>query len=176
MAVKKKAAPTRKPAKPAANKATTTKKAGAKPVKAKSVASDMKTKPTATSVEAFIAAVPNEARREDAKALLAMFKKVTGEKAVMWGPSIVGFGRYHYKYESGREGDMCMTGFSPRAAASVLYVMPGFKDIAPKLAKLGKHKTGGSCLYINKLADVDMKVLEGIVAGAWKRMKAKYKS
>lgn len=150
---------------PVARKAATRKSAAG---------ADMKTRPTNASVEAFIAAVPNETRRRDARTLLQLMKRITGEKPVMWGPSIIGFGRYRYKYESGREGEMCRTGFSPRSAASVLYIMPGFKDYGPPLAMLGKHRTGGSCLYINRLDDVDLKVLEQIVADGWARMKLKY--
>ena len=122
-----------------------------------------KTKQTAVSPRDFIAALEEGPRKRDAETLLPWMAKVTGLKANMWGPSIIGFGRYHYKYESGREGDMCMTGFSPRKANMVLYILPGYLDLKDKLARLGKHKTGQSCLYINKLADVDMDVLEEIV-------------
>jgi hypothetical protein len=159
-----------------AKQATAKQKARPRPAAKKRPASgsDMKTKPTAKSVAAFIAAVPNETRRKDAEILLKLMKKVTGEPPVMWGPSIVGFGKYRYRYESGREGEMCMTGFSPRSAASVLYIMPGFKDYGPSLERLGKHRIGGSCLYINRLADVDLTVLEEIVADGYARMRAQY--
>ncbi len=123
-----------------------------------------KTNQTAVSPRDFISAMEDGPRKRDAEKLLPWMEKVTGLKAYMWGPSIIGFGRYHYKYESGREGDMCMTGFSPRKANMVLYILPGYLDLKDKLARLGKHKTGQSCLYINKLADVDMDVLEEIVA------------
>ncbi len=126
-----------------------------------------KTAPTAVSVADFIAAVPNETRRKDAKALLALFKKVTGEKPVMWGPSIVGFGTRHYKYESGREGDILLAGFSPRAANLVLYLHKDFDGADKLLARLGKHKTSMACLYVNTLADLDMAVLEELIARAW---------
>lgn len=133
-----------------------------------------KTAPTRASVAAFIAAVADETRRADAKKLDKMFRDITGEKPALWGPSIIGYGSYHYKYESGREGEMCRTGFSPRKANLVLYILPGFKDYAPLLKKLGKHKTGKSCLYINKLADVDEVVLRDLIAKSWAWMNEKY--
>ncbi len=124
---------------------------------------DNKTKPTKVSVAAFIDALTDETRRADAKALVKLMQSATGEKPKMWGPSIIGFGSYHYKYESGREGDMPLAGFSPRKAATVLYGMTGFSESEALLAKLGKHTTGGGCLYIKKLADVDQKALEALV-------------
>lgn len=133
-----------------------------------------KTVPTKASVSKFINAVDHEVRRSDAKKLLAMFKELTGEKPVMWGDSIVGFGQYHYKYDSGREGDMCMTGFSPRKSNLSLYVMDGFKERDALLAKLGKHKTSVACLYINKLSDVDEKVLRNLIKKSYQHMKKKY--
>ncbi len=132
------------------------------------------TKPTKVSVSTFLKSVENDTRREDARVLLKLMEKLTGEKAKMWGPSIIGFGSYHYTYDSGREGDMCMTGFSPRKASLSIYVMGDFKDKAPLLARLGKHKTGKSCLYVNKLADVDMGVLEKLIKASVKHMRAKY--
>ena len=125
-----------------------------------------KTKPTAMSVPAFLDACADEERRTDAKALAKLMQKVTGKKAAMWGPSIVGFDSYHYKYESGREGDMLVVGFSPRKAANVLYGAIGFDGDEDLLAKLGKHTTGKGCLYIKKLADVDAKVLETLIKKA----------
>ena len=122
-----------------------------------------KTKPTKLSVAAFIDALTDETKRADAKALVKLMQNATGEKPKMWGPSIIGFGSYHYKYDSGREGDMPLAGFSPRKAATVFYVMTGFSDSAALLAKLGKHTTGKACLYVKKLADVDQKVLEALV-------------
>jgi hypothetical protein len=122
-----------------------------------------KTKPTAVSVGDFIDAVGNETRRSDAKTLLAMMKKATGEKPVMWGPSIVGFGKRRYKYESGREGEVPIAGFSPRKANLVLY-LAHCPERDALLRRLGKHKTGVGCLYVNKLADVDMAALEELVA------------
>jgi hypothetical protein len=122
-----------------------------------------KTKATKVSVAAFIDAIQDEARRSDAKALVKLMQKAAGEKPKMWGPSIVGFGSYHYVYDSGREGDMPLIAFSPRKAATVLYGLGGSKALLPKL---GKHTTGKGCVYIKKLADVDQKVLETIVAKA----------
>ncbi len=117
-----------------------------------------KTKPTDVSVDVFLDSVANPMRRADGHALRVMMERVTGEPATMWGPSIVGFGSYHYRYASGHEGDMCRVGFSPRSANLVLYV-GGFPDYEALLAKLGKHKRSKACLYLNKLADVDMAVL-----------------
>jgi hypothetical protein len=124
---------------------------------------DNKTKPTELSVAAYIDALTDGTKRADAKALVKLMQSATGEKPKMWGPSIVGFGSYHYTYESGREGDMPLTGFSPRKAATVLYGLRGFGDEEVLLARLGKYTTGKGCLYIKKLADVDQKVLEALV-------------
>jgi hypothetical protein len=124
---------------------------------------DNKTKPTSLSVAAFIDAIADPARRTDAKALVKVMQGAAGEKPRMWGPSIIGFGSYHFKYESGREGDMPLAGFSPRKAATVLYGVTGSSDAPALLAKLGKHTTGKGCLYIKKLADVDQKVMEALV-------------
>jgi hypothetical protein len=121
-----------------------------------------KTKPTKLSVAAFIDALTDPARRADAKALVRLMQGAAGEKPKMWGPSIIGFGSYHYSYESGRQGDMPVIAFSLRKAATVLYGMTGFSDAATLLAKLGKHTTGKGCLYIKKLADVDQHVLEAL--------------
>ena len=138
--------------------------------------SDNKTRPTGASVTAFVNAVENDTRRRDARTLLAMMKKVTGEKPKMWGPSIIGFGEYHYKYESGREGDMLNVGFSPRKANMALYVMGSIAEDDPLRDRLGKYKTGKSCLYINKLEDVDLAVLEKLVAKSYKATLRKYAS
>ena len=138
--------------------------------------SDNKTKPTKVSVAAFIGKLMEPTRRMDAKILVEMMQRATGENPKMWGPSIVGFGSYHYKYESGREGDMPLIAFSPRKAATVLYNMTGFSDSAALLAKLGKHTTGKGCLYIKKLADVDQKVLEAMVAKSIAAMRARNSS
>jgi hypothetical protein len=122
-----------------------------------------KTKPTKLSVAAFIDTLPDPARRADSEALLKLIQTAVGEKPKMWGPSIIGFGSAHYKYESGREGDMPLIAFSPRKSATVLYGMIGFSEAAALLAKLGKHTTGKGCLYIKKLADVDQHVLEALM-------------
>jgi len=124
---------------------------------------ESKTKPTRVTASEFIARVPDPDRRADAKALVRIFERASGEKAVMWGPSIIGFGSYHYKYESGREGDMCLVGFSPRSSALVLYAKSGAKGEAARLAKLGKFKGSTGCLYVKRLADIDTKVLEELV-------------
>jgi len=135
-----------------------------------------KTKPTEVSVTAYIDAIPDAAKRADAKALAKLMQGVAGEKPKMWGPSIVGFGSYHYKYESGREGDMPLIAFSPRKPAIVLYGVTGFHGADGLLAKLGKHTTGKGCLYIKKLADVDGKVLETLVIKALAAKSAKHGS
>ena len=124
---------------------------------------DLKTKPTQLSVAAFVDALTDPVRRADAKALVKLMQTATGEKPKMWGPSIIGFGSYHYAYDSGREGDMPLAGFSPRKAASVLYIGIGSSNAEALLARLGKHTTGKGCLYIKKLADVDLKVLEQLI-------------
>src|SRR6516165_7044 len=124
---------------------------------------DNKTKPTKLSVAAFIDALTDPVRRADAKALVKLMQSAAGEKPKMWGPSIIGFGSYHYKYESGREGDMPAIAFSPRKAATVFYGMTGFAEATALLAKLGNHTTGKGCLYIKKLADVDQHVLKVLV-------------
>jgi hypothetical protein len=121
-----------------------------------------KTKPTEVSVAAFIEAITDETKRADAKSLVKLMQNASGERPKMWGPSIIGFGSVHYKYDSGREGDMPLIGFSPRKAANVLYGAIGFSGVEALLAILGKHTTGKGCLYIKKLADVDQKVLEAL--------------
>src|ERR1700675_1122214 len=121
-----------------------------------------KTKPTKLSVAGFIAAVTDQSRRSDAKVLVKLMQSAAGEKPKMWGPSIIGFGSYHYTSATGREGVMLFTGFSARKAATILYDMTGFSGSEALLAKLGKHTTGKGCLYIRKLADVDQQVLEAL--------------
>ena len=123
-----------------------------------------KTQPTKASVAAFIAAIPDERRRKDCEAVAKLMQAATGAKPVLWGTSIVGFGTYRYRYASGREGDWPVTGFSPRKNDLTLYVMPGFERYADLLARLGRHRTGKSCLYLKKLADVDLAVLRQILA------------
>jgi len=124
---------------------------------------DNKTRATAQDVGAFIEAVAKPQRRADAQALDALFRRVTGFQPRMWGPTIIGYGQYHFRYDSGRDGDFLATGFSPRAAHQVIYIMPGYADFQPILDRLGKHKKGKSCLYVNKLADVDLSVLEELI-------------
>jgi hypothetical protein len=133
-----------------------------------------KTQPTKSSVAAFIDALEGPTRRADATALVKLMQSATGEKPQMWGPSIIGFGSYHYRYDSGREGDMPLVGFSPRKAATVLYNVTASSDSTALLANLGNHTTGKGCLYIKKLADVDQKVLETMVIKSVAAMRARY--
>ena len=126
--------------------------------------SENKTQASDADVRAFLDAVEHPVRRADALVLDDMFRRITGWQPKMWGPTIVGYGSYHYTYDSGRQGDMCATGFSPRKANLSLYIMPGYQEYGPLLEKLGKYKLGKACLYINKLADVDLAVVEEIVA------------
>ena len=134
----------------------------------------IKTRPRQEKVEDFLAAVDKPARRTDAAALREMMERATGEAATMWGPSIVGFGSYHYRYDSGHEGEACRIGFSPRKAELVLYVLSGDAEEAKLLGRLGKHRTGKSCLYIKRLADVDLAVLEELVRRSIAAMDARY--
>lgn len=134
---------------------------------------EIKTKATERSVADFIASVAHPVRRADAEALLTLFEQISGEAAAMWGPSIIGFGRYHYRYDSGHEGEMCRIGFSPRSAQLVLYVASSEAGDA-LLDRLGKHKRGKGCLYINKLADIDGAVLEQLVRDGWEHMAERY--
>lgn len=126
------------------------------------------------SVKKFLDGVENDARRQDAWLVHDIMAKASGEPAVMWGTGLVGFGSYHYKYDSGREGDSMRVGFSPRKQNLVLYIMPGFDQYDDLLNKLGKHKTGKSCLYINKLDDVHLPSLRKLVTQSLKAMKQKY--
>lgn len=130
-----------------------------------------KTQPTDVSVEDFIAAVEHPVRRSDAETLLEMFTHITGEEPVMWGPSIIGFGQYHYVYDSGREGDAPAVGFSPRKANLTLYVLSDHPEQRDLLARLGKHRTSVACLYINNLADVDLEVLAQLVETGYRYTK-----
>ena len=125
-----------------------------------------KTKPTDASVESYIAAIDDESRRKDCEALVKLMTKATKQKAKMWGSGIVGFGSYHYKYDSGREGDSCLTGFSSRKGNISVYLVANFSGQDELLSKLGKHKMGKACLYIRKLSDIDLKVLEQLVVGS----------
>lgn len=122
-----------------------------------------KTQATEADVSAFLHSVEHPTRRADALALDQLFRDVTGFTPRMWGPTIVGYGQYHYVYDTGREGDFLATGFSPRKANLSIYIMPGYQDYAEILGRLGKHKLGKSCLYVNKLADIDTAVLEELV-------------
>ncbi|MFY9844383.1 MAG: DUF1801 domain-containing protein [Terriglobales bacterium] len=134
---------------------------------------DNKTKPTRLSVAAFINALTDQTKCADAKALVKLMQNAIGEKPKMWGPSIVGFGSYHYRYDSGREGDMPLVAFSPRKAATVLYNLIASSDSKALLAKLGKHTTGKGCLYIKKLTDVDQEVLQAMVVKSVAAMRAR---
>ena len=125
-----------------------------------------KTKATEVSVTAYIDAIEDETRREESKVLVKLLTKVSGKKPILWGPSIIGFGSYHYKYDSGREGDAPLIAFSPRKAAHSLYGFTGTEGADELLVKLGKHTTGKSCLYVKKLKDVDLKILEALAANA----------
>ena len=122
-----------------------------------------KTKPTKVSVAAFVAALPDEAKRTDAKTLIKLMQDATGEKPAMWGPSIIGFGSIHYTYESGREGDMPIVAFSPRKPALVLYGVAAGSGAAVLLKKLGRHSTGKGCLYLKRISDVDPRVLKTLI-------------
>lgn len=125
--------------------------------------SDNKTKATSQSVDEYILSIEHPQRRADAMALDDMFRRVTGYAPRMWGPTMIGYGEYHYVYETGRKGDFLATGFAPRKANQVIYILPGYGEYGPILDRLGKWKKGKSCLYINKLADIDMDVLEELV-------------
>jgi len=132
---------------------------------------ELKTKRTQASVSAFLDAVENEQRRADCRTVLNLMRAVTGEEPKMWGPSMVGFGSYHYKYASGREGDWFVTGFSPRKQDLTLYIMAGFDRYDELMAKLGKYKTGKSCLYLKRLSDVDLGVLRELVTASVEAMR-----
>jgi Domain of unknown function (DU1801) len=151
-------------------------KASAAKAKPKSTpkSSANKTQATKLSAAAFIDAVADPEQKKDAKTIAALMKKHTGENPAMWGPSIIGFGKYAYKYDSGREGEMCRIGFSPRKGRTVLYMINGYEGEPALMAKLGKHKTGKSCLYIKRLTDVNMDVLEQLVVRSLEYMSKKY--
>lgn len=133
---------------------------------------EMKTKKNDASVEAFLAGLSDPSRRADCETVIAIMKSVTGKEPKMWGNSIVGFGEYHYKYESGREGDMCLAGFSPRKQNLTVY-LTGMKDYGELLKKLGKHKTGGGCLYIKEIADVNRSILMELIKASVNKLKKK---
>ena len=136
--------------------------------------SKLKTKPTKVSAKSHIAAITNEEQRSDAQTLVALMRKVTKQEPTMWGPTIVGFGSYHYKYASGHEGDSALTGFAVRGRELVVYIAQGFEGRDALLAKLGKHRTGNVCVYIKRLADIDLKVLETLVARSIQHTKRRY--
>lgn len=147
---------------------------GAKPANKSKVDRSPKTHPEATSVTGFIAALADPQQRADSEAVIAMMRAATGCDPVMWGSSIVGFDRYHYRYDSGREGDMALVGFSPRKAQLVLYIMPGFAGYEALLAQLGRHSTGKSCLYVKRLADVDAGVLDRLIRDSVVEMRRRH--
>lgn len=134
---------------------------------------ELKTKKTNASVVAFLNRVENVIRKKDAFTILELMKKVTNSEPNMWGPAIIGFGSYHYKYASGREGDWFVAGFSPRKQSLTLYIMTGFSRYNEIMSRLGKFKTGKSCLYINKLEDIDLEVLEELIEASVNYLKSK---
>lgn len=134
---------------------------------------DLETKPTEASVAGFLATVAED-RRGDCEALVALMRRATGEEPRMWGPSMVGFGSYHYRYESGREGDWFLAGFSPRKKDLTVYVVAGFTGFEELLARLGRHQTGKSCLYLRSLAEVDSEVLEELVRRSAEQVARQY--
>jgi len=138
--------------------------------------SQNKTRPTTTSVTSFLDSIEDEIQRQDSYTLISIMKGITGEEPVMWGPSIIGFGSYHYKYDSGREGDMMLTGFSPRRQSLSLYMLAGFNKYEALLQKLGKHKTGKSCLYIKRLTEINMDVLTELIKASYTHYNHKYNS
>lgn len=133
-----------------------------------------KTLATSASVEDFLAAVADPSRAKDCREIAAMMRKATGERARMWGASIVGFGSYHYKYDSGREGDAPIIGFSPRKSDLTIYIVPGFSSYGELLARLGKHKTAKVCLYLKRLDDIDRDVLRELIERSVADMRARY--
>lgn len=139
------------------------------------MASENKTQPTASDVEVFLNAIENPVRRQDGFALLALMRDITGEPAVLWGTSQVGFGKYHYRYASGREGDSFLVGFSPHKNNWSIYIMARLERFEALLSKLGRHKTSVSCLYVNKLADVDLDVLREIITQSVTIMREMYR-
>lgn len=135
---------------------------------------ELKTKKNEASVEDFLNGISDEQKREDSKKISALMQKITGEEPKMWGDSIVGFGTYHYKYESGREGDWMRIGFSPRKANLTLYIMDGFEKYDELMSNLGKYKTGKSCLYIKRLSEIDLKILNELIKESTKHFEEKY--
>ena len=132
-----------------------------------------KTKPTTVSVAKFIKAVPDDVKRRDSEALIVIMREISKEEPVMWGPSIVGFGSYHYKYASGHEGDCCKIGFSPRKSDLTIYIMAGFDKYSELMKTLGKHKSGKACLYIKRLDDVHLPTLKKLIRESFKYVSKK---
>ena len=137
---------------------------------------ELKTRPTRVNVTTFINAIDDAQKRKDAKKIAAMMRRATGKRATMWGDSIVGFGKYRYSNTAGKNFEWHVTGFSPRARNLTVYIMPGFSRFGALLKKLGKHKTSKSCLYINKLSDVDEDVLETLIRESVVRMRDVYET
>lgn len=135
---------------------------------------ELKTKPTHDSVDAFLHGIPDPERRQECLTLVELMKQATGSEPAMWGASMVGFGKYHYKYESGREGDWFITGFSPRKGALTLYIMAGFDRYDGILKRLGKYKTGKSCLYVKRFDDIDLDVLRELINESVQHMRRAY--
>lgn len=134
---------------------------------------DIKTKKNKASVEEFLSGVENQKRKEDSIVVLELMKKITNSEPSMWGTSIIGLGKYHYKYASGRENDWFLTGLSPRKQSLTLYIMNGFSRYDEILGRLGKYKTGKSCLYINKIEDIDLKVLDELITASVEFLKSR---
>ena len=137
---------------------------------------DNKTKPTKASVAEFVKSIDDPGRRADVRKVAAMMRRATGKRPKMWGSSIVGYGTYHYEYASGREGDFMLTGYSPRKQALTVYILAGFSRFGPLMKKLGKYKTGKSCLYIKQLEDIDESVLEQLIDESVKYMRENYET
>ena len=135
---------------------------------------ELKTRPTGASVDSYLASKASPEQLKDCKAIMAICKRVTKQPAKMWGPSIVGFGSYTYEYESGRSGEMCLAGFAVRGRDLVVYILQNNPEQAALLAKLGKHKMGKSCLYFRRMADIDPKILEALIAGSIAETKRRY--
>ena len=135
---------------------------------------ELKTKPTTASVATFIKSIEYESKRKDCLQLSKLMREITGKRAKMWGDSIVGFGKYHYKYKTGREGDYFITGFSPRKQNLTIYIMPGFSKYKALLKKLGKHKTSVSCLYLINLDEIDLNILKELIRQSVKDMRELY--
>ncbi|HKJ02733.1 MAG TPA: DUF1801 domain-containing protein [Longimicrobiales bacterium] len=133
-----------------------------------------KTRRTSASVEEFLAGVAHEKRREDCRAVVDLMREITGEEPALWGDSLIGFGSYHYRYESGREGDWPLTGVSPRKQSLTLYIMPGFHRYEELMAGLGRYRTGKSCLYVNRLEDLHLPTLRKLIDQSVKHMRKRY--